>query len=270
MLFVFAIPVLAVKPTNNLAGATTIPWNLSGAVMPLPWGQHDIIGSDVASKLIVNQPNGNTEVAITGVMKGLAPNTTYEVFPSNKWTTHQVWDISGDWVIAVNNGAYPHDYTFSMVSLPDGTFTGTGGYPAGGDYAIDEIVINGKITGNNVVFTAVYYNPTTNNPTGYSWTATGTIDNDGKMVVGTGTGGVYEWHSTSGVATKKDIGNGHPGLFIGQSTFTFTTDETGSGSWHLNLQNADFQDTGTYWLSIWVNQPGATILISDNFSVVVE
>ena len=77
-----------VKPIGNLAGAQEVPWNLSSDVMPVPpWGLSDIDGSDTASKLIVNQPNGNTEVVITGAMNGLNPNTVYTVYPSNGWST---------------------------------------------------------------------------------------------------------------------------------------------------------------------------------------
>jgi len=111
------------------------------------------------------------------------------------------WDVTGDWVITVNNGAYPHDYTFNMVSLEDGTFVGIGGYPAGSTYSIDEIVVDGTIVDDTISFIANYYDPTTHLPTGYSWTATGTIAADGTMS-GTGTSGVFEWHSTVGVATQ--------------------------------------------------------------------
>lgn len=116
-------------------------------------------------------------------------------------STEYNWDVSGDWVIAVNGGAYNHDYTFNMTSLPDGTFTGTGGYPAGAaSYTYDEIVINGQVTGNTVAFTAAYY--VNGLPTGYSWDATGNIDSSGHFVNGTGTSGVVNWYSTSGEATK--------------------------------------------------------------------
>jgi len=270
----FVTPVLAVKPAGNLASAEKIDWNLSGAVMPSPpWGLHDITGSDTSSKLIVNQPMGNTIVTLTGAMNGLDPNTVYTVYVSNGWTTTQVWSVTGTWVIAVNNGAYPHDYTFTMTSLLDGTFTGVGGYPASGPpYTYDEIVINGHITGNTITFTAVYYNPITHLPTGYSWTGTGTIDNNGYLVLGTGTSGVYEWHSTSGQATHEIIGAGHPGLFGNLQTFTFTTDAYGAGSWHINLVDSNFPDTGTYSLSVWINNDSipATVLISDNFSVTLS
>lgn len=115
-------------------------------------------------------------------------------------TDNYHWDVSGVSKIAVNGGAYNHDYTFTMTSLPDGTFTGVGGYPAGAiDYSIDEIVINGQITGDAITFTAVYY--VNDVPNGYSWTATGTIDGSGNMS-GTGTSGVSEWHNILGSANK--------------------------------------------------------------------
>ncbi len=76
MVMAISIPAFAAKPAGNLAGAVKIPWNLSGAVMPVPpWGLSDIAGSEAASKLIVNQPLGTTQVTITGAMNGLAPNT---------------------------------------------------------------------------------------------------------------------------------------------------------------------------------------------------
>lgn len=261
---------LAVKPTGNLAGAEKVDWNLSADVMPVPpYGSRDIVGSDTASKLIVNQPNGNTEVAITGAMNGLNPNTTYTVYIANGYTVQPVWDVSGDWTIAVNNGVYVHDYTFTMA-WNDNHFTGVGNYPAGGTTVFDEVVIDGLITGNTITFTAVYYNPITHIATGYSWTGTGTIDADDGLVSGTGTNGVTEWHSTSGQATKVLKGSGWTGLFNKMLPFTFTTDEFGAGSWHVNLRDGDFPGSEKYNLSVWINEAGGTMLISDNFDVVVD
>ena len=75
-----ATPALAKKPAGNLAGNVKVPWNLSADVMPVPpYGSADIPGSDTASKLNVNQPNGKIEVTMTGVMKGLSANTTCTV-----------------------------------------------------------------------------------------------------------------------------------------------------------------------------------------------
>ncbi len=143
------------------------------------------------------------------------------------------WDVSGNWVITVNNGAYPHDYTFAMTSLPDGTFIGTGGYPAGSnDYTYDEIVIDGQIIEDTISFTAVYYQ--NNVATGYAWDATGTINADGELVEGTGTSGVYEWHSTSGLAVRTL--DRHYGF----------NSYIGSGAWLTNHQSGTNGD-GTKW-----------------------
>ena len=144
----------AAKPAGNLAGAIKVPWNLSADVMPVPpYGSKDIPGSDTASKLIVNQPNGNTEVTITGAMNGLNPNTTYTVYLSKGYDLHTTW----------------------------------------------------------------------------------------------------------------------PGLFTGTvPDFTFMTDGYGVGSWHINLRDANFPGSETYTLSVWINETGGTMLVSDNFQVTAD
>ena len=92
---------MKVKPADNLAGAVEVPWNLSAAVMPVPpygdYGTLDIPGSDTASKLIVNQPNGAVEVTITGAMNSLHPDTTYNVFLSKGYTPYvdTGWNVTG-------------------------------------------------------------------------------------------------------------------------------------------------------------------------------
>jgi hypothetical protein len=52
---------------------------------------------------------------------------------------------------------------------------------------------------------------------------------------------------------------------------TFTTDEYGHGDYHQNIGAGELAP-GTYELSIWINDSviGLTLLISDNFQVVVE
>ena len=149
-LAVMVTPAFAVKSE----GAQSVNWNLSAAVAPAPpYGTMDIPGSDTASKLIVNQPNGNTVVTITGAMNGLHASTPYMVYLSRGYTPLSSW----------------------------------------------------------------------------------------------------------------------PGLFTGTiPAFTFLTDEYGAGSWHLNLRDENFPGPGTYNLSVWINEAGKTMLISDTFSVVVE
>lgn len=270
LLLVCVAPVFAVKPSSNLAAAQKVAWNLSADVMPVPpYGSGDIPGSDEASKLIVNQPNGAVEVVLNGVMNNLNPDTTYTVYLSNSYTPYEYtgWDITGDWILrAVLGSSYDHDYTFTQTGE---SFGGTGGYPATGPpYSITETVTGtiNPLTGEITLRSD--YN------TGYWYTATATIASDGSI---SGTFKSYDqgtgspWYSTSGTAVKTHTGNtGWPGLFTSTvQPFTFTTDEYGSGNWHINLKNDNFPGDGTYDLSVWINK-GGTILISDVFTVVVE
>lgn len=259
-----------VKPLDNLAGAVEVPWNLSGAVMPSPpWGLSDILGSDIASKLIINQPNGNVEVAVTGVMKGLNPNTVYTVYPSNDWSTSLKWNIVGDWELRfVIGGNYDHNMTVNFQNMYTGVFSGTGYYITNPSYTWN-IQGTSNVVGNTITLDLIY----TGTNSGYTVHAVGTIDSEGHIVSGTCSTSASQsgtWSSTSGEAVKETVGNGYPSLFPGQDTFTFLTDEYGAGSWHFNLKNDDFPGPGSYDLSVWINKPGATILISDNFTVVVE
>lgn len=272
-LILIAVPsvMFAAKPDG--AGAQKVEWNLSAAVMPVPpYGSRDIIGSDTASKLIVNQPNGNTVVTITGVMNGLNPNTTYTVFLSNGYEPYvdTGWNVENSYILRLVTGSY-YNHDVVIVLQTDGTFTGHGGYPAGGssysfpyNETIDGII---NVSTGDITINSVYEN-------GYWYKAVGTIAPDGTMS-GTWTApnvSLGSWSSISGNATKTHTGDtGWPGLFNSSTVpkFTFTTDETGSGSWHINLKDADFSGTGSFDLSVWINV-GGTILISDVFTVVVE
>ena len=268
-----AIDQTKVKPTGNLAGAEEVLWNLSGAVMPVPpWGLHDILGSDTASKLIVNQPNGAIEVAITGVMNGLNPNTVYTVYPSKAWSTSEKWDITGDWELRfiLGTGIYDHDMKVTFQNMHTGVFSGTGQSSTNSSTTWD-IEGTSEVVGNTITLDLIY---TGVNP-GYTVHAEGTID-AGVIISGdwsSSTGQSGTWSSLSGLATIETVGNGHPALIPVQSTFTFMTDEYGSESWHFNLKNDNFPGgSGDYGLSIWINDNSipATILISDKFEVVVE
>ncbi|MCJ7805124.1 hypothetical protein MUP46_00580 [Patescibacteria group bacterium] len=242
--------VSAAKPADNHAGAVTYGWHLSGAVMPVPpYGSLDIPGSDTASKLIVNQPNGKVTTNVTGVMKGLNPDTTYTVYLSNGYTPYTPQSVVGTWTWTVL-GTYVHDIIITTQN-PDGTFSGTGGWPSGGLYQTTE-TITGQIVGNTVTFTTTYLGPY--NP-GYTVTVTGTI-NPGGSISGNSP---WAWNTSAG-AVKPALGStGWPGLLTGVSTFTFTTNSGGEGSWHYN-----FKDTVLKEFSVWINGAGATILISDS------
>jgi len=263
-----------VKPTGNLAGADEIPWNLSGAVMPVPpYGLHDITDSDTASKLIINQPNGNVEVAVTGVMNGLDFNTEYTVYLSRGYTKFAGWKVVGNWSLRwVVDGGGTYDHDMFITVQDDGYFSGTAGYPAGGPYTVNEVVTGtiGVTTSGSVTIHI------TQPPGSYNSDSTGTINYiDGKM---SGTwidsnGNVGTFSTLSGNATSILGGSiKHPGLFNYYPTFTFMTDAYGSGSWHINLRDSDFPSTGIHKLSVWINDNSipATILISDSFQVEVS
>ncbi len=257
-----------VKPPDNLAGAGEVPWNLSGDVMPVPpYGSMDIPGSDTASKLIVNQPNGNVEVAVTGVMKGLDPNKTYFVILSSGYTPYldTGWDVSGSYVINVEY--LGTDYPETLILTQDGediTGISLDTIPPGSFFT----VYDGTVVDNVINIYA--------NKGSLVVHMVGTIGADGSMSgdwadedPGTRTG---TWASTGGAALKTHTGDtGFPGDFNNYPRFTFLTDEFGAGSWHFNLRNDDFPVVGrTYDLSVWINGAGRTILISDTFTVEVD
>lgn len=105
------------------------------------------------------------------------------------------WDVTGNytWVVL---GTYSHDLTFTMS--PDGSFVGSGGYPASGSpYATTEQITNGQVTGSTITFKTTYdgpYNP------GYNVTVTGTIAPDGSI---SGTS-PWSWVMTTGKAVWVD------------------------------------------------------------------
>ncbi|MBN1367672.1 MAG: hypothetical protein JW967_07080 [Dehalococcoidales bacterium] len=165
-------------------------------------------------------------------------------------------------------GNYDHDYTITQHA--DGTFSGTGGYPASGPpYSITETVTGTiDVMNGNITFHSDYNN-------GYWYDAIGTIAADG-TISGTwgnnGQGYGHDWYSITGAAIKTHTGNtGWPGLFTSTvPAFTFSTDSYGEGSWHINLTGDNFPGPGSYCLSVWINEAGRTILISDTFQVIVD
>lgn len=273
-LILIAVPsaMFAAKPAGNLASAVKVPWNLSAAVMPAPpYGSFDIPGSDTASKLIVNQPNGNTEVTITGAMNGLNPNTTYTVFLANGYTPYVFtgWNVTGSYTInATINGA--GSYTEYLVLDQSGTgITGTSLALAGN--ASPWTIESGTVNGTTVEFLA-HYNAVPSLHAQFN----ATIAGDGSMTgtwhdvaPGTRTG---NWSTTVGAAGKTHTGDDwYTGLFTATvQPFTFTTDEFGAGSWHVNLKDTDFSELGSYTLSVWINEAGLTMLVSNNFQVLAE
>ncbi len=106
------------------------------------------------------------------------------------------WNVKGTYIWSVF-GVYFHDITITTQN-PDGTFSGTGGYPASSSpyTAAGQTTetITGQVTGNTITLTTTYDGPYN---TGYTVTATGTIDSDG-TISGTLP---WEWSLTGGSAT---------------------------------------------------------------------
>ena len=239
------------------AGAQTYAWFLSGSVMPVPpYGSVDIPGSDVASKLIVNLPSGVINATITGVMGGLAPSTTYTVYIAKPYVS--TWDVSGSYVINVEYLGV--NYPENAVLTQSGTAI-TGTSLGGGPYPMFSI-IDGSVIGNHihVVMTLGGLKTELDGTIAPDGTMSGTwMDTAGGSRTGT-------WATASGIANHK---GSYPGLYTSAvQPFTFTTDDTGSGSWHVNIRNKDIigQNLGSV-ASVWINGAGATMLISENFQI---
>jgi hypothetical protein len=209
--------------------------------------------------LSFSQPNGKVTAMLTGDMNGLKPNTTYIVYLSNGYTKYidTGWNVAGKYVINVRYSNV--DYLESLILTQSGTsITGTSldTIPAGSFFT----VTGGTVIGNVVTILADNGSPN------YHVHMQGTIDADGSMSgdwhdedPGTRTG---TWATTNGVAIKTHTGDmGWSGQLTSTVPFTFTTDGEGSGSWHYN-----FKDTAPVGLSVWINEAGGTLLISDSIT----
>lgn len=253
--FLVAGPGMVFAANTSHPGAQTYGWNLSGDVMPVPpYGAADIAGSDTASKLIVNQPNGKVGATVTGVMNGLAPNTTYTVYLSNPYEPYRAADVSGMYTIDVlyMGNHYQSDLTLTQTG---NTIGGLFYSP----YLPNALPVNGIVTGNNVMF-SIDYGP--GSIQGVR-TFTGTINADGSLSgTWTETGseaGSGSWSTNEGIAAQMSGSTSWTGQLAGTAPFTFTTNASGSGSWHYNL-TAPAPSS----FSAWINGSAGTVLVSDD------
>jgi hypothetical protein len=246
---------------ENLLGAKKYLWHLSGSVMPEPpYGSMDIPGSDTASKLVVHQKNKKEIIKLKGVMKGLHPNTTYTVYLSNGYTPYQDtgWDLTGNYVFDFewNGAGYPNDVVLTQTGS---NITGSIYYPNQSSPTVTGTVV-GSISGNAVTLTVDY------DDRPYNRTMTGTIDSTGNITGNWSDDNspTYDngsWATTSGNAVKTHTGDtGWPGLLTGVSPFTFKTNCKGKAIWHYKL------NMPVTALSVWINEAGATMLISDSIT----
>lgn len=62
-----------------------------------------------------------------------------------------------------------------------------------------------------------------------------------------------------------------PGLLSSAlKPFNFVTDAEGAGSWTADLTEAGVQSGSSQTLSVWINEGGLTILVSDTFPVALD
>ena len=81
-------------------------------------------------------------------------------------------------------GTYVHSYTINPDPCGP-TFTGTGQYPPAPGAPTFLETLSGSVSGNSLTYTAVYYDPNTNLPTGYQYTFTGTFTDPQGDIAGT-------------------------------------------------------------------------------------
>ncbi len=251
-------PGMVFAAATNHPGAQTYGWHLSGAVMPVPpYGSMDISGSDTASKMIVNQPNGKMGAVVTGVMNGLLPNTTYTVYPSNPYQPYIAANVAGSYTMDVLYAGTHFTYHLTLTQTGN-TLSGTLNDP----YLPGSLAVSGTLVGNDVSF-SVNYGPgssqgvrTFSGVIGVSGALSGTWNETGTE------GGSDTWSTVSGTAERAHGSTGWPGLLPGVGSSTFVTDGTGSGSWHYN-----FAAPAPTRFSVWINAPGGTVLISDNVAL---
>lgn len=219
-----------------------------------------------SSKLIVNQPNGETQVTITGELNGLVPSATYDVYLSNPW----YYGLPTDWTLiayySTGGAGISHSVVISSESIDYSTgivsFSGT--YDVGTPNTLTGTITGTELTMNFVLSAGhvVYINGTIGS--GGMMTGSWLVTNEGSAAYSFGT-----WTTPSPTA-----GTSWQGYFTSAIPyFTFTTDSTGAGSWHINLNDSIFSSgTATYSMSVWINgppSPAGTIIISPNFSVTV-
>ena len=121
--------------------------------------------------------------------------------------------MTGNWVLRFVFGGGNYDHVMSVINQnPDGSFSGTGAYPAGGSYT-HTWTVTGEVNGDNISFHIVYL---TGNP-GYEAWVNGTIASDRTMSgtwYATGQPGPYEWRSISGAATRETITYKNHGQYV--------------------------------------------------------
>ncbi len=136
------------------------------------------------------------------------------------------WDVSGSYVWGVMD-TYYHDLTLTMN--PDGTFAGTGSYPAsgyplvGGTGPTGELVLNGVVSGDNISFTVTYTGPYA---PGSTFNMTGAIVPDGTI------SGTSPWSWTMATGKAQSYDADHDGVMASKD---YCPGTTADGSWDVSF-----------------------------------
>ena len=249
------------------SGVDKYNFYLSGDVMPTPpFGLADIEGSDIDSKLLVNQPNGDYLANLTGIMKGLSADTEYTVYLSNGYLeTSEIWNVLGTYTynFTVNDTDYVHILT--IKTQENGIITGVGSHVNGTEIVTE--VVNGTLIGDTLTLHIEY-------PNGYYFDTTLTIAEDGtfsgaavdsnalEAIIGTVSGAAVKEEIEVSATTWTQL------LSANIEAFTFITDEEVKGEWQVSIayDDVEFNEDGYILFSVWIND-GATILISDTMKL---
>ncbi len=176
---------------------------------------------------------------------------TFAMTPAQAATN---WDVTGTYVWDVM-GTYFHDIT--LVQNPDGTFTGTGSYPAvdyvaaPGTSETGEVVTNGVVSGNDISFRVTYTGPFSPDA---SFDMTGTINEDGEI---SGTS-PWAWQFLGGSASLDTDGDG----VSDEDDFCPEASEA-DGPWSVGLGNNRLEVAeNLMWVQNKVGKKGATSLVT--------
>lgn len=251
-----------IEPIDN--GIEEYSFYLSGDIMPVPqYGGQDIIGSEVDSKLLVNQPNGTPVALVTGNLKGLDEGSYIAYLAKGYTETVEQWNMVGeyDYDFIVDGETYSHKLT--ILTQENGDLTGTGSHLKETDTVLE--TVTGKIIGNEVTLHIEYdqINP-------YSFDAILTIDENGELSGSspqyTGTGDEIVFTSVMAVIEEVIVtATTYPGdLTATIEKITFEVDAEGNGSFSFVILPEDVEFVnGFISFSVWINHIDTTILISE-------
>lgn len=164
-------------------------------------------------------------------------------FPSNAKAAVTDWDVTGTYVWNVF-GVYFHDINITTQN-PNGSFSGTGSWPAGVPEQTGEI-ITGQVTEDTFTFQTVYTGPY---GAGSVFNMTGTIAPNGKI------SGTVPWVWSFDNALAEDTDTDNDGILNGSDYCD--TNTTPDSDWDVSWGTNRFKvrDSGSGILKWYQNQP---------------